>query len=346
MKPIRVVQWGLGAMGSGMVKLMLEKGGLQVVGAIDKRPDAAGKDLGDVLCLGKQLGIKVSPTEKGILKKASVDVVLLAIDSFTRKCFDAMKAIVEAGIHCITIAEEMAEPYAQEPELAKELDMLAKRFGVVVIGTGINPGYVLDSLVISLSGVCHNVERIEASRINDLSCFGPTVMKTQGVGTTPEEFTQGLAMGTIVGHIGFRESISLISNALGLGVDRFEEIREPIISKTDRETPYVKVKAGMVAGCRHIGIGYRGKTEVVRLIHPQQIRPEAENVDTGDYITIVGTPGINLAIKPEIPGGIGTIGIAVNMIPIVKRASPGLKRMIDLPAPSALMGPSAYERHL
>jgi 4-hydroxy-tetrahydrodipicolinate reductase len=137
----------------------------------------------------------------------------------------------------------------------------------------------------------------------------------------------------------------MISDALGLGVDRIEQSREPIISKVHRETPHVVVEPGMVAGCAHIGVGYRGDTEVIRLIHPQQIHPGLENQDTGDYINIFGKPEIHMAIKPEIAGGIGTIGIAVNMIPHVMAATPGLKRMIDLPTPAALMGESAYRRY-
>lgn len=344
MKRIRVVQWGLGAMGSGMVKLMLEKEGLQVVGAIDSRKDFIGKDLGDALELGRKLNVKIVDLPKSILKKSDVDIVILATNSFTREIIDDLQLVAELGIDCITIAEEMAVPDATEPDLAKTIDEIAKKHDVTILGTGINPGFVLDSLIINLSGVCHHVDRIEASRINDLSPFGPTVMRTQGVGATPEEFNAGLASGTIVGHIGFRESITMISDALGLDVDKIEEIREPIISTVDRETKYIKIKAGMVAGCRHIGVGYSNGKEVVKLIHPQQIRPELEKVDTGDYINIFGLPELHLSIKPEIPGGIGTIGVAVNMIPLVKRATAGIKRMTDLPVPACLMGPSAYIR--
>ena len=81
-------------------------------------------------------------------------------------------------------------------------------------------------------------------------------------------------------------------------------------------------------------------------MHPQQIHPHLENQATGDYIHIYGNPEINMTIKPEIAGGKATIGVAVNMIPHVVAASPGLKRMIDLPTPAALMGESAYSRHI
>lgn len=346
MNEIRVVQWGLGAMGGGMARLMLQKPGLKLVGGIDGRPDFLGKDLGDVLETGTQLGVTVSNRPEDVLDKAKVDLVILATTSWTKEAFPDLKKIITAGINCITITEEMAAPEAQSPELAKELDELAKQHGVTVLGTGVNPGFVLDFMVAALSGACHQVDRIEASRINDLSPYGPTVMKTQGVGISPEAFKQGVADGSIVGHIGFPESIRMISDALGLGVDRIEESREPIISSVYRETKYVKIQPGMVAGCAHIGIGYRGDKEVVKLIHPQQVHPGLENVDTGDYINIFGKPEVHMAIKPEIPGGIATMGVAVNMIPHVVAATPGMKRMIDLPCPSALMGESAYSRRV
>ncbi len=346
MKPFRVLQWGLGAMGSGMAKLMLDKPGLQIVAAVDGRPDFLGKDLGEVLGVGKTLGVKVTNRPEDVLDKSQVDIVVIATTSWTSEQLPDLTKILSAGINCISIAEELSDVWAQNPELAKQIDDLAKKNGVSILGTGVNPGFVLDLLVVTLSGGCHTVERIEASRVNDLSPYGPTVMKSQGVGTTPEEFAAGVANGSIVGHVGFPESINMISDALGLGVDRIEQTRQPIVSSVYRETPYVKVQPGMVAGCAHIGIGYHGDKEVVKLIHPQQIHPQMENQDTGDYINIFGKPEVHMAIKPEIAGGIATMGIAVNMIPHVVAATPGLKRMIDLPTPAALMGESAYRRNV
>lgn len=346
MNPIRVLQWGLGAMGSGMAKLMLEKNGLKIVAAVDSRPDYVGKDLGDVLKVGKTLGVKVTDKPEEVLKKENVDIVVIATTSWLKEQIPDLRRIVSAGINCISIAEEMADAYAQNPILARELDELAIKHKVTVLGTGVNPGFVLDLIVVALSGGNHTVERIEASRVNDLSPYGPTVMQTQGVGTTPEAFKAGIADGSIVGHVGFPESIHMISDALGLGVDRIVQNREPIISKVYRETPHVKVQPGMVAGCSHIGIGYRGDKEIIKLIHPQQILPELENENTGDYINIYGKPEIHMSIKPEIAGGIATEGLAVNMIPHVVAATPGLKRMIDMPVPAALMGESAYSRRI
>ena len=345
MKQIRVLQWGLGAMGSGMAKLALKKSGLKIVAAVDGYEGYNGKDLGDILGVEKT-GVIVTNQPETVLDKEKVDLVVIATTSWTEKQMPDLRKILKAGINCISIAEEMSTPEAQSPELAKELDELAKANGVSILGTGVNPGYVLDLMVVMLSGGCHDVERIEASRVNDLSPYGPTVMETQGVGTSPEAFRAGVEAGTIVGHVGFPESIRMISDAIGLDVDRIEEIREPIVSKVRRETPHVVIEPGMVAGCAHIGIGYRGDKEVIRLIHPQQVHPQLEGQDTGDYINIYGTPEVHMAITPEYAGGIATQGIAMNMIPHVFAASPGLKRMIDLPTPAALMGETAYTRRV
>ncbi len=346
MKKIRVVQWGLGAMGSGMARLMLEKEGLELAGGIDMRPDYVGKDLGEVLGVGRTLGVAVTNDPAKVLDAARVDLVVIATTSWTKEQMPDLRKILAAGINCISIAEEMASPEAQSPELAAEIDALAKANGVTVLGTGVNPGFVLDLLVVLLSGVCHHVERIEASRVNDLSPYGPTVMKTQGVGTTPEEFAKGIADGTIVGHVGFPESIRMISDALGLGVERIEQTREPIVSKVYRETAHVKIAPGMVAGCAHTAVGYANGKPVVKLVHPQQVHPHLEGQGTGDYINVYGKPEIHMSTGPEIAGGIATMGVAVNMIPHVVAATPGLKSMIDLPVPAALMGEGAYRRRV
>jgi 2,4-diaminopentanoate dehydrogenase len=331
-------------MGSGIARLVLTKPGLELVGAISRRAELAGRDLGDVLGVGRHLGVSVTDEPEAVLDAARVDVVTLASTSWTRDQLPDLRTALGAGANCVSIAEELANVEAQSPELATEIDTLAKAKGVSVVGTGVNPGFVLDLLVVMLTAGCHSVERIEASRVNDLSPYGASVMASQGVGLTPEAFRAGVADGSVVGHVGFPESIHMISEALGLGVDRVEETREPIISSVRRETPHVTVEPGMVAGCEHVGVGFRDDLLVVRLVHPQQVRPEAEGQDTGDYIHIYGEPEVHVVIRPEIAGGQATIGIAVNVIPHLVAASPGLKRMIDLPVPAALMGETAYAR--
>ncbi len=338
MSDIRVIQWGLGAMGSGMARLMESKTGLKIVGAYDQDPQKVGQDLGDFLG-GAENGVRIQqPPNVGEMSLEQADLVVLATSSFTKDVAPQIEIALKHSLNVISIAEEMAYPWAQEPELAKHIDGLAKEYGVSVLGTGINPGFVLDTLILAMTGPCLEVDHIKATRINDLSPFGPTVMQTQGVGVSVEAFEAGLQSGEIVGHVGFKESIHLLAKTLGWKLDRIEETRFPIISKVYRETAHVKVEPGHVAGCKHSAIGYVDGVPKIELIHPQQVLPQLEGIETGDYIDISGQPDIHLAIKPEIPGGLGTMAMAVNMIPQVLAARPGLLSMAELPVPAALMG--------
>lgn len=324
-------------MGGGMAEMLLSKEDVRIVAALAQTPAKAGKDLGEVLCLGRKVGLPVTNDANEAFDKGP-DVALINTASFVKDVFPQIKLALEKGADVITIAEEMSYPWAQAPELSSEMDSLAKKAGKTVLGTGVNPGFILDTLVIALSGICRDVKHIHAKRVNNLAPFGPTVMRTQGVGTTPEGFRKGLETGEVAGHVGFQQSSRLIGQALGWKIDRVIEEREPIITRVERKSQYAHVSPGNVAGCRHIARAYAGGREVVFLEHPQQICPEAEGVDTGDYITIDGDPPVKLSIKPEIPGGIGTIAIAVNMIPLVIAARPGLCTMADLPVPRAILG--------
>ncbi|SNS33473.1 4-hydroxy-tetrahydrodipicolinate reductase [Anaerovirgula multivorans] len=340
MENIKVVIWGFGAMGSGMAEMLLKKKGVEIVGICDRNEARVGKDMYEVLGIerGDNQPVIIANNIEDVLVEGAVDVALLATDSFTKGAFEKIKLVVQKKINVISTAEEMAYPQAQEPELAKEMNRLAKENGVSILGTGINPGFVLDLLILALTGTCEEVDYIKAARINDLAPFGRAVMEEQGVGLTVEEFEEGVKTGKVAGHVGFPESIRMVADGIGWNIDNIEQTREPITTNFERETKYAKVEAGNVAGCRQCGYGYVDGELKIDMEHPQQILPETEGVDTGDYIWIKGTPDINMQIKPEIPGGIGTIAMCINMIPHVINASAGLKTMLDLPVPRAIMG--------
>ncbi len=207
-----------------------------------------------------------------------------------------------------------------------------------MIGTGINPGMMMDLLVVCLTGVMEHVENIEVKRVNSLSPFGHAVMEEQGVGLSVAEFEEGLKNNTLAGHVGFTESIHMIADALKWDVDKFTQQMKPIITDVDRKSPYGFAKANDVCGVNMTGQGYVNGEVKIEMIHPQQIEPQLGGVNTGDYIHIKGNPEVNMAINPEIDGGMGTIAMCVNMIPHVINSRPGLKTMIDLPVPRAIMG--------
>lgn len=345
MQKIRVMIWGFGAMGSGIARALLTKKGVEIVGVFDLWDEIVGKEIHTLLELerGEHPEVFVQKDAYEGIKPGAADIVILATDSFTRKAYDKIAHCVKQGINVISTAEEMSWPWAQEPELARDLDRLARQHHVSILGTGVNPGFVLDYLILALTGCLIDVDHIDAARINDLSPFGKAVMEEQGVGITTEEFERRLAADDLAGHVGFPESISIIAAGLGIDLPKIEQTKEPIVSKTERETPYAKVAPGAVAGIRQQGKGYTADGDLfINLDHPQQIRPEKEGVHTGDFINITsGDYQLKMAIEPEIPGGVGTIAMCVNMVPHVINAEPGLKNLLDMPVPRALLGDMA-----
>ncbi len=338
---IRVAVWGFGAMGSGMAELLMKKQGVEIVGVCDLNPDAVGKNLYDYLGVpqGGRKPVIISNDIDQVLKKGECDICLCATDSFTKKAFPRLKMILEKGINVISTAEEMAYPQAQNPDLAAELDKIAKANGVTVLGTGINPGLMMDLLVVALTGAMSEVEHIKVQRINSLSQFGKAVMEEQGVGFSKERFIEETKSGQLAGHVGFSESIGMIADAIGWKLDGpITQSQEPIVTDVARETKYIKVNAGDVAGCSMLGFGKVDNKLKIEMVHPQQIEPQLGGVSTGDYISLKGSPNIEMAITPEVEGGVGTISMCVNMIPHVINARPGLKTMLDLPVPRAIMG--------
>jgi 4-hydroxy-tetrahydrodipicolinate reductase len=328
---IKVAVWGTGMMGQGLLGFILDRPkDVELVGAIVTNPAKEGVTVGELL--GRPCDVRMTTDFDAVLAQKP-DVVCVCTQSFLHEISEQIEPCVRAGADVLCIAETLAYPWASDPAWAERFDALAKEHGVSILGTGINPGFVLDALIVMLTSIDLRVDRIEAQRVNDLSPFGPTVMRTQGVGTTVEEFERGVADGTIVGHIGFPESIQLIGRALGWKIDRVEETREPIVTTVERSTPHVTVKAGDVAGCKQIGRGYVGGELKIELVHPQQIHPEMEGVSTGDYIRIFGDPDVNMATSPEIPGGKGTYASTGNYIPLIGAAPAGIVTVVDLPVP-------------
>lgn len=338
MENVKVIIWGLGAMGGGMADMLLSKQGVDIVGVVDREPKL-GTSMYNYLKTprGDRPDIIIGTAEE-VIKPGAADVVLLCTDSYTRSAFPRLKFILEQGINVITSAEEMTYPQAKEPELAAELDRIAKANGVSVMGSGINPGMIMDLLVLVWTGCMANVDHIVSRRVNSLSPFGPTVMEEQGIGISTEEFYARKNAGKMAGHVGFAESVGVIAEGIGWELDKFEQDMEPIVTTVDRKSPYGFAAAGNVAGVAMKAWGYKDGKCMIEMDHPQQIEPEQVGVQTGDYVIINGTPSVNMANTPEIDGGIGTIAMCVNMIPQIINAEPGLQTMLTLPIPRAIMG--------
>jgi len=332
MKSVKIVLYGVGAVGSMFAKFLLEKKGVEIVGAIDVAKGKVGKDLGEVLGLERRTGIRVSNDVDALLSKNNADVAIHATSSFLSDTYRQITSIIKHGVNVISTCEELSYPYTTEPRLARKLDTLAKKHDVTVLGTGINPGFLMDTLVITLTAPCQKIERIEATRVMNAGTRRVPFQKKVGAGLTVKEFIRKMEKKEITGHVGLEQSIAMIADSLKWKLHKIAtEPVEPVVAKKDVESNDIKVKAGNVAGLRQKARGFLKAKEAILLDFQAYIGAEEEY----DAITIKGVPPINQRISPCVHGDIGTIAMAVNSIPRAINASAGLFTMKDLPVPSA-----------
>ena len=330
---IKVVLFGVGPLGVAIAKGMLEKKGMKIVGVVDTARDLVGKDLGEVLKLGKTLGVAVTDDAQSLLSKAKPDMAIIATKSSVKGIYPELTMCIKAGVSVVSTCEEMSYPYHKEPLLSAEIDELAKKHGVAVLGTGINPGYLMDALPITLTGPCLRVDSVKVTRMMDSSKRRIPFQKKIGTGLTPEQFEKNIREKVITGHVGLAESIALIAAALGWKLDSITEFPpEPVTAEKQVTTPYTTVKPGHVAGLRSVAHGIKGGKPVIVL----EFIANALVQEEYDAISIEGVPNVNQKIIGGVHGDVGTVAVVLNMIPKVLNAAPGLATMKDLPLPSVL----------
>jgi 4-hydroxy-tetrahydrodipicolinate reductase len=335
MNPVRVVVYGVGAMGSLMVQLLERKAVARVVGAIDWDPLKAGRDLGDVAGLGYGTGITVSAEATPVLDNAAADVVLIATTAFAAEAQPQIEAAVARGSRVVTIAQELFFPLGDAVERAAAIDRAAKSAGAAVTAVGINPGFIMDVLPIVGSFPCWEVESVAVRRHVDFSPYGPDEMAHIGAGLTAEAFRTGAADGTI-GHIGLLETAAMVASCVGIEVDELRQSKEPLLAVREHVTPHVRVAPGRVCGFRQTVSGWQGDRQVLdfRMVGVLDPRP-ADGIELGDHARLTGTPSVDIAVREEISqrGGLGTAAVAVNTIPLILAAAPGFHTIDTLTLP-------------
>ena len=335
MEKIRVIQFGLGAMGRVMASLVLEKPSMQLVAAIDRNEENVGKDVATVIGVKKKTGVLVSNELSKTLANTKADVMLHAAVSYVPKVWEQIKPAVEKGISVITIAEEMGYPLVKYPALCAEMERIAKEKNARILGSGINPGFAMDLVPLLYSGICRRVDSIKVTRIIDFSPFGASIQKNIGIGFSASEFKEGVKSGKLPLHIGLPESAYMLATAIHWAIDRVEETREPVLAKKPFRVPgYMTIKKGNVAGFNHHCFAYRGKKIVITLEELGRVDPKEDYRNT---ITIKGDPELTEWVN--VPAGnITTTAHAVNLIPALLKTQAGLHTMLDLPV-AALVPP-------
>ncbi|MCX8187845.1 MAG: dihydrodipicolinate reductase [Nitrososphaeria archaeon] len=318
---LRLALYGFGEIARMLARVALDRGHV-VVGAVDVKPDLVGKDVGDLMGVG-EMGVKV--TDDPRLGLRDCEIVLHATSSFLPKIYDQLVTAIKLGKSVVSTCETLSYPYHRYPVLGRRIDSLAKSHGVTVIGTGINPGFLLDTLAITISASVPLIKRIIARRSIDAAKRRESFRKKIGVGLDPNTFSRGLGVGRYTGHIGYAESVYLIAESAGLNLTRVEECQEGVVAEERVSSNGITVEKGEIRGVRGFGIGYVGDVEKIRVEFQAVVgAPEYEEitVEGADYAVIWKSSGT--------PGDLGTASILISIAEKMEAMPRGLLTMADL----------------
>ena len=321
---LKILHVGLGPLGVKIVTDLYERKLGRVVAAVDVAPQFAGRRLGDVVP-ASQSKLKIAPDLDG-LDFSKIDCAVVTTSSDLAKCAATFRQLLAKGVTIVSTCEELSWPYLRHARLSKELDALARKHGGKLLGTGVNPGFLMDTFPVAATAISKSVTRVEVHRYQDASSRRIPFQKKIGVGLNDAEFKAQVAAGTLR-HVGLGESLHFIAKKLGLEVDRWEEDIRPVYAVKSMKSGVGPVKKGAICGVRQEARGYAGKKIVVELTFQASIGLK----DPHDRVIIEGVPAIDLVWKGGVQGDIATSAITLNTILPLCASAPGLHTMATIP---------------
>jgi len=274
------------------------------------------------------MGTTVCKDLRSALKGKKADAAVLTTVSSLSRIEEQIEEVARAGLNIVSTCEELAFPWRTHPRIADRIDASCRKYGVACVGTGVNPGYLMDYLPCVLSSICQSVVRVKVARIQDASERRVPFQRKIGVGLTQAEFKAKVADGSLR-HVGLVESMHMIAHSMNWKLDRTTEAVRPVIAERAVTSGYVRVEKGCARGVEQIGRGYIGKKEVLLLYFRAAVGEE----ESFDAVEIIGDPTLRSIIPGGVNGDDATCAIAVNALRAIAAAEPGLKTMLDLPVP-------------
>jgi hypothetical protein len=325
-KPARVALVGLGPIGIEVGRALVARTNIELLGAADPAPTIAGKSLSDLIGSPAPRMTVDSSTAALYARSAAGrekrDVSVLCTGSRLVSVLPQIEEALEAGLHVISTCEELAYPELKNPVLARRIDQKARQHGVGVLGTGVNPGLVMDRLALATAAACVRVDRIKVIRLVDAAKRRGPLRAKVGAGLTREEFLKGVAEKRL-GHVGLSESAAIIAQGLGFPIEEITETIEPVLAKVET----AGVPAGRVLGLHQIAMVQAGDEVKVELDLTMAVGVS----EPSDAIAIEGDPPVDLKVSGGFHGDRATVGCVVNAIPFVVDAPAGLHTVVTLP---------------
>jgi 4-hydroxy-tetrahydrodipicolinate reductase len=331
----RVLHVGLGPLGKLIVSDLARRGVGTVVAGVDLDPALAGKPI-DHAVPGCGFDAHVFPSIPDAARGRSFDVALLTTSSDLTRCMPSLRELIALGLPIVSTCEELLYPWLRHPALAEELDTLAKRHGARLLGTGVNPGFLMDTLPVALTAVCRNVRSVRVVRVQDATTRRVPFQQKIGAGLDDAAFAAKVKEGSLR-HVGLGESLHFISRYLGLNVERWTETIEPVKADRDLSCALGPIPKGRAAGVRQVAKGWaRGQSDADQPVVQLEFQAAIAQADPRDEIVLDAEPPIRMVIPGAVHGDVATSAITLNAIPAAIAAAPGLHTMATVPLVHAL----------
>ena len=326
-EPIRVVHTGVGPVGCRVLALILERPDLKLVGVVDADAEKIGRLLEEFVPKAAGLGLRVENDTTACIRNNDAVAVTHTTVSYVPDCIDHLREIARTGAAAVSSTEELLYPWLRHPKWADELDELCRRYGSRMLGTGINPGFLMDLLPVLAGPPCERVRTVRAERVVNAATRRGPLQRKVGAGITREEFARRVASGKF-GHVGFCESAALLASKLGWKLDALGETIEPMIADRPIKTDVVDVQPGQAAGIHQVITGRMSGRAVIHL----DLKMYVGATDPHDAFVLDGDPPVSWRCDHGVAGDPATAAILVNSIDRLLATSPGLKTVADLPA--------------
>jgi len=325
---IKIAQFGLGPIGLETLKLAAGKPWAEIVGGVDIDPAKIGQDLGALTRMKSLCGRQVWGSLEELVHCARPDVIFHTAVSRFKDAFAQIEPMARQGISVVSSCEELLFPRLREPRLAAKLDEVCRKSGARVVGTGVNPGFVMDLLPVCLTGVSREVRAVHVQRVVNASTRRAPLQKKIGSGLPPEEFRRLFKQGK-AGHAGLKESLALIAHCLGWKTNNIVETGDAVVADHHISTQYLEVKKGQTCGLHQ-----RAEATVNgRVCITLDLKMYLDAKNPHDAVQIEGEPPLDVLINGGVAGDQATVAALVNTAPRLLQARAGLLLLTDLPVP-------------
>lgn len=321
---MRLLQVGLGPLGLRVQSDLVARRLGATVAVVDPAPALSGRLLSEFVPGAPDVAIVARIDQ--LTDFESIDAAIVTTSSDLRACADTFRALLDRGVSAVSTCEELIYPWLRHRALAQELDLRAKESGAQLLGTGVNPGFLMDALPYFSTAVCNAVRSLRAFRIQDATPRRLPFQKKIGAGLDRAGFERGIADGWLR-HVGLGESLHFCAHYLGWEIERWHETIEPVLATRELSSKLGNIPVGHAAGVRQVAEAFVGGEALLRF----EFQAAIGQADPHDRVLIDGDPPIDLVIRGGVHGDIATSAIVLNALRPMLAAAPGLHTMATIP---------------